>query len=87
METEDVAAPTVESSTNGQATETLSVDDTADAPAAGEEEEEGTPAPRELGPEPTTMEESKTNLNQVQAASSAMAEDPDCQRGSNSAKW
>ncbi len=55
-ETEDVAAP-VEASTNGQATETLSVDDTADAPAAGEEEEEEAAPPRELGPEPTTMEE------------------------------
>ena len=55
-ETEDVAAP-VEASTNGQATESLSVDDTADAPAAGEEEEEEAAPPRELGPEPTTMEE------------------------------
>jgi small subunit ribosomal protein S1 len=34
----------------------LSADDTADAPAAGDEDEEPTP-PRELGPEPTTMEE------------------------------
>ena len=49
--------PAVEASTNGQATETLSVDDTADAPAAGEEEEEEAAPPRELGPEPTTMEE------------------------------
>ena len=55
-ETEDVAAP-VEASTNGQATEALSVDDTADAPAAGDEEEEEAAPPRELGPEPTTMEE------------------------------
>ena len=34
----------------------LSADDTADAPAAGEEDDEPE-APRELGPEPTTMEE------------------------------
>ena len=34
----------------------LSADDTADAPAAGDEDEEPAP-PRELGPEPTTMEE------------------------------
>jgi len=55
--TETAAPAPVEASTNGQATETLSVDDTADAPAAGEEEDEE-PAPvRELGPEPTTMEE------------------------------
>ena len=53
-----LAAPApVEASTNGQATETLSVDDTADAPAAGEEEEEEPAPARELGPEPTTMEE------------------------------
>ena len=49
---------TVESSTNGQApAEALSDDETADAPAASDDEEEE-PAPvRELGPEPTTMEE------------------------------
>ena len=34
----------------------LSADDTADAPAAGDEDEEPVP-PRVLGPEPTTMEE------------------------------
>ncbi len=55
---DDLAAPaTVEASTNGQATETLSVDETADAPAAGDEEEEEAVPARELGPEPTTMEE------------------------------
>ena len=53
-----LAAPApVEASTNGQATETLSVDETADAPAAGDEEEEEAAPPRDLGPEPTTMEE------------------------------
>ena len=36
--------------------ESLSPDDTADAPAAGDEDEEPAPV-RELGPEPTTMEE------------------------------
>ncbi|MFL5642204.1 MAG: 30S ribosomal protein S1, partial [Chloroflexota bacterium] len=47
--------PVVEASSNGQpSSEGLSADDTADAPAASEDEE---PAPRELGPEPTTMEE------------------------------
>ncbi len=63
----DVAAP-VEASTNGQAAtdapqaaaqpaaEALSADDTADAPAASDDEDEPAPA-RELGPEPTTMEE------------------------------
>jgi small subunit ribosomal protein S1 len=35
----------------------LSADDTADAPAAGEEDEEPPVAARALGPEPTTMEE------------------------------
>jgi small subunit ribosomal protein S1 len=36
----------------------LSADDTADAPAAEEEDaEDAAPAPRDLGPEPTTMEE------------------------------
>jgi small subunit ribosomal protein S1 len=36
----------------------LTVDDTVDAPAAGEEDEaDAAPAPRDLGPEPTTMEE------------------------------
>ena len=49
-------APAAEAPDQRPATETaLSADDTADAPAAGDEEEE--PAPRELGPEPTTMEE------------------------------
>ncbi len=38
------------------AAEALSDDETADAPAAADEEEEHAPA-RELGPEPTTMEE------------------------------
>jgi small subunit ribosomal protein S1 len=42
----------------GSAESTLSDDETADAPAAGEEDEpEATPAARDLGPEPTTMEE------------------------------
>ncbi|MBA2718421.1 MAG: 30S ribosomal protein S1, partial [Chloroflexi bacterium] len=35
----------------------LSADDTEDAPAAAEAEEDEAPAPRDLGPEPTTMEE------------------------------
>jgi small subunit ribosomal protein S1 len=52
------AAPTrVEASTNGQATGSLTVDETADAPAAGDEEDEEPAPARELGPEPTTMEE------------------------------
>jgi small subunit ribosomal protein S1 len=57
VEAEAVAeVPVVEASDNGQPTaETLSADDTADAPAASDDDEE--PAPRELGPEPTTMEE------------------------------
>ena len=57
VESEAVAeVPVVEASDNGQPTaEALSADDTADAPAASDDEEE--PAPRELGPEPTTMEE------------------------------
>jgi small subunit ribosomal protein S1 len=42
--------------TPGTAT-ALGDDDTADAPAAVDEEPEVAPAPRELGPEPTTMEE------------------------------
>ena len=47
--------PVVEASDNGQAAaEGLSADDMADAPAASDDDE---PAPRELGPEPTTMEE------------------------------
>jgi small subunit ribosomal protein S1 len=38
--------------------ESLSADDTADAPAATDDDEDATPAPaRDLGPEPTTMEE------------------------------
>jgi small subunit ribosomal protein S1 len=42
----------------GSTESTLSDDETADAPAAGEEDEaEAAPAPRDLGPEPTTMEE------------------------------
>jgi len=48
--------PVVEASENGQpAAEGLSDDETAHAPAASDDEEE--PSPRELGPEPTTMEE------------------------------
>gem|GEM_PF-48556 len=43
------------SSSDQPAEGSLSADDTADAPAAGDEEEEA--APRDLGPEPTTMEE------------------------------
>jgi small subunit ribosomal protein S1 len=46
--------PAVE--TSGTATP-LGEDDTADAPAAVDEEPEVAPMPRELGPEPTTMEE------------------------------
>jgi small subunit ribosomal protein S1 len=50
-------ADTVADEPRGQA-ESLSVDDTADAPAASDDEEEAAPAPaRDLGPEPTTMEE------------------------------
>ena len=48
----DAPAPTAVA--DGSAT--LSADDTADAPAAGDEDEEPVPA-RVLGPEPTTMEE------------------------------
>jgi small subunit ribosomal protein S1 len=52
------AAAPVEASTNGQApAEALSADETADAPAASEDEEEEAAPARELGPEPTTMEE------------------------------
>jgi small subunit ribosomal protein S1 len=47
---EDVSAPTAVADT------ALSETDTADAPAAGEDDEEPVPV-RELGPEPTTMEE------------------------------
>jgi small subunit ribosomal protein S1 len=52
------AATPVEASTNGQApAEALSADETADAPAASDDEEEEAAPARELGPEPTTMEE------------------------------
>ena len=56
-ESEAVAeVPVVEASENGQpAAGGLSADDMADAPAASDDDEEATP--RELGPEPTTMEE------------------------------
>ncbi|MEP6638811.1 MAG: 30S ribosomal protein S1 [Chloroflexota bacterium] len=47
----------VEASTNGQVGQSLSDDDTADAPAAGDEDEEEQAPARDLGPEPTTMEE------------------------------
>ena len=57
-------APVAEATPAAQPTESveapaaaLSADDTADAPAAGDEEEEAPAPPRELGPEPTTMEE------------------------------
>ena len=56
------AAEPIEASTNGQPAtgshdgDALSADDTADAPAASDDEDEPVPA-RELGPEPTTMEE------------------------------
>ncbi|MEA2631482.1 MAG: small subunit ribosomal protein, partial [Chloroflexota bacterium] len=52
------AASPVEASTNGQApAEALSADETADAPAASDDEDEEAAPARELGPEPTTMEE------------------------------
>jgi small subunit ribosomal protein S1 len=52
------AAAPVEASTNGQApAEALGADETADAPAASDDEEEEAAPARELGPEPTTMEE------------------------------
>ncbi len=50
------AAPSDDAPVASDSTAALSVDDTADAPAAGEEDEPA-PKPRELGPEPTTMEE------------------------------
>jgi small subunit ribosomal protein S1 len=60
---DESAATPVEASANGQtatgsqpADEALSADDTADAPAASDDEDEPAPA-RDLGPEPTTMEE------------------------------
>jgi small subunit ribosomal protein S1 len=50
-----VATGTVDEASAGSS---LSVDETADAPAAEEaEDEDEAPAPRDLGPEPTTMEE------------------------------
>ncbi len=57
VEAEAVAeVPVIETSENGQpAADVLTDDETAHAPAASDDEEE--PAPRELGPEPTTMEE------------------------------
>jgi small subunit ribosomal protein S1 len=60
---DEPAATPVEASANGQtatgsqpADEALSADETADAPAASDDEDEPAPA-RDLGPEPTTMEE------------------------------
>jgi small subunit ribosomal protein S1 len=59
---DESAATPVEASANGTpaasqpAGDALSADETADAPAASDEEDEPAPA-RELGPEPTTMEE------------------------------
>ena len=60
---DESSATPIEASTNGQppagsepAGDALSADETADAPAASDEEDEPTPA-RDLGPEPTTMEE------------------------------
>ncbi|HEV8402966.1 MAG TPA: 30S ribosomal protein S1 [Candidatus Limnocylindrales bacterium] len=60
---DESAATPVEASLNGQpasasqpAADTLTADETADAPAASDDEEEPAPA-RDLGPEPTTMEE------------------------------
>ncbi len=50
-------AVAIEATTDGHLpTDTLSAEETADAPAASDEDEEPVPA-RELGPEPTTMEE------------------------------
>ena len=56
---EEPAAPaTAAAATDDAASASLDDTDTADAPAAGDEPEEEAPAPpRELGPEPTTMEE------------------------------
>jgi small subunit ribosomal protein S1 len=51
----DVA--TAATTTETGPTSDLTVDDTADAPAAGEEDEPVAAPPRDLGPEPTTMEE------------------------------
>ncbi len=67
-ETETATAETEPASDDGDApsatataqatSDSLSDDDTADAPAAAADEEEPEPAPvRDLGPEPTTMEE------------------------------
>jgi small subunit ribosomal protein S1 len=54
----DEAQPVADAATETAATSTLEDVDTADAPAAVDEEpEEVAPAPRDLGPEPTTMEE------------------------------
>ena len=51
------ASAPIEASTNGRpAAGSLTDDETADAPAASDDEEESAPA-RDLGPEPTTMEE------------------------------
>jgi len=51
-------APGVSAPAAAPASATLDDDDTADAPAAAEEEPaDVVPAPRDLGPEPTTMEE------------------------------
>jgi small subunit ribosomal protein S1 len=61
---DEPATVPVEASANGQAAsgsqpadETLSADETADAPAASDDEDEPVAAARDLGPEPTTMEE------------------------------
>jgi small subunit ribosomal protein S1 len=49
--------PAVAVAAGGEAAHSLSADETADAPAAGDEEEESPVTARPLGPEPTTMEE------------------------------
>src|SRR5206468_3732618 len=51
------AAPQADAATEAVAEAALSETDTADAPAAGEDDEEEPLPVRELGPEPTTMEE------------------------------
>ncbi len=54
---DSATADTATESTRAQG-DALSADDTADAPAASDDDEDATPAPaRDLGPEPTTMEE------------------------------
>ena len=53
----DADVATAATTTEAADSSDLSVDDTADAPAAGEEDEPVAAPARDLGPEPTTMEE------------------------------